>query len=262
MLLWRKDRSVLTHVSNYKHSHLIPAAFESSSQEILIRLQDVNVVVLNQTRIRQPSDSSSVRWDEPCIMYAAQFNVPWVRVPAIARARCILCLPTMQFLHIYTCLLNDPVRSKRKILWDYRNWRWQFYSHNPIPWVVQLISINRIWNLVIGEGFHSANKIQLCKNRWNLNAELQTWDTGGSRQRGGNLDSVELWWEISQNQWPRKSFVKIHPRMTPLRLCLCMFSESGKKLLGTFCNVSDFICLAVSELGWWRQWCKGYLCCG
>ena len=150
----------------------------------------------------------------------------------------------------------------KKMYRDYRNWRWQFYSHNPIPWVVQLISINRIWNLVIGEGFHSANKIQLCKNRWNLNAELQTWDTGGSRQRGGNLDSVELWWEISQNQWPRKSFVKIHPRMTPLRLCLCMFSESGKKLLGTFCNVSDFICLAVSELGWWRQWCKGYLCCG
>ena len=64
---------------------------------------------------------------------------------------------------------------------DYRNWRWQFYSHNPIPWVVQLISINRIWNLVIGEGFHSANKIQLCKNRWNLNAELQTWDTGGEQ---------------------------------------------------------------------------------
>ena len=57
-LLWRKDGSVLTHVSNDKHSHLIPAAFESSSQEILIRLQDVNVVVLNQTRIRQPSDSS------------------------------------------------------------------------------------------------------------------------------------------------------------------------------------------------------------
>lgn len=181
MLLWRKDGSVLTHVSNDKHSHLIPAAFESSSQEILIRLQDVNVVVLNQTRIRQPSDSSSVRWDEPCIMYAAQFNVPWVRVPAIARARCILCLPTMQFLHIYTCLLNDPVRSKRKVYRDYRNWRWQFYSHNPIPWVVQLISINRIWNLVIGEGFHSANKIQLCKNRWNLNAELQTWDTGGEQ---------------------------------------------------------------------------------
>ena len=150
--------------------------------------------------------------------------------------------------------------------WDYRNRRWQFYSHNPIPWVVQLISINRIWNLVIGEGFHSANKIQLCKNRWNLNAELQTWDTGGSRQRGGNLDSAELWWEISQNQWPRKSFVKIHPRMTPLRLCLCMFCESDKKLLGTFCNVSECLISSVwldlSWLGWWRQWCKGYLCCG
>lgn len=45
-------------------------------------------------------------------MYAAQFNVPWERVPEIARARCILCLPTMQFLHTYTCLLNDPVRCK------------------------------------------------------------------------------------------------------------------------------------------------------
>ncbi len=218
MLLWRKDGSGWP---TFQMTNTYISSPQLSREEFLIRLQDVNVVVLNQTRIRQPSDSSSVRWDEPCIMYAAQFNVPWVRVPAIARARCILCLPTMQFLHIYTCLLNDPVRSKRKMYRDYRNWRWQFYSHNPIPWVVQLISINRIWNLVIGEGFHSANKIQLCKNRWNLNAELQTWDTGGSRQRGGNLDSAELWWEISQNQWPRKSFVKIHPRMTPLRLSVC-----------------------------------------
>ena len=92
-------------------------------------------------------------------------------------------------------------------------------------WVVKLISINRIWDLVIGEGFYSANRIQLCKNRWNLNAELQTWDTGGQQAARWKLGFVELWWEISQNQWPRKSFVKIHPRMTPLRqwqsLCIC-----------------------------------------
>ena len=47
-------------------------------------------------------------------MYAAQFNVPWDPVPGIARARCVLCLPTMQFLHTYTRLLNDPVLWKQK----------------------------------------------------------------------------------------------------------------------------------------------------
>ena len=106
------DGSAVTHVSNDKQS-LIPCS-PIFRYNMLQQYRDVNVVVLNQTWIHQPSDSSSLRWDEACIMYAAQFNVPWDPVPGIARARCVLCLPTMQFLHTYICLLNDPVLWKQK----------------------------------------------------------------------------------------------------------------------------------------------------
>ena len=51
---------------------------------------------------------------------------------------------------------------------------------------MKLISINRISNLVIGQGFFSANNF--CKNSWNLNTELQTWDTGGAAG-----SEVETW---------------------------------------------------------------------
>ena len=97
MLLWLKQGCGLTHVSNDKYCSFSKLSMQ---HEICKKLHcDVNVVVLKQTLIRQPSDSSPVWWDEQCIMYAAQFNVP--RVPAIARTRCIfLCLPTMQFLHL------------------------------------------------------------------------------------------------------------------------------------------------------------------
>ena len=113
--------------------------------------------------------------------------------------------------------------------------------------VVKLISINRIWSLVIGPGFYSANKIWFCKNSWNLNTELQTWDTGGSGQRGGNLDSVEIWWDISQNQWPRKSFVKLHPRMTPLRPPSVWVLWMWQKASG---NILQCVWFHLSECCW------------
>ena len=133
-----------------------------------------------------------------------------------------------------------------------------FISTIPSSLVVKLISINKIWNLVIGQGFYSANKIWLCKNSWNLNTKLQTWDT-----RGAARWKLGFWGNMMRNQ--SKSVTKRKVSSNSILAWFCrqsLFCECDKKLLGTFCNVSDFICLAVSKLVWWRQWFKGYLCCG
>ena len=83
-----------------------------------------------------------------------------------------------------------------------------FISTIPSSLVVKLISINKIWNLVIGQGFYSANKIWLCKNSWNLNTKLQTWDT-----RGAARWKLGFWGIMMRNQ--SKSVTKKKFHQTP-----------------------------------------------
>ena len=128
--------------------------------------------------------------------------------------------------------------------------------------VVKLISINRIWSSLLAQVSIQQTKFNFVKiaETWTLSCKPETRGEAGSE--------VETWilWKYDEKSVKISDQEKVSSNFILAWLLSARrqsgFCECDKKLLGTFCNVSDFICLTFAEFVWWRQWFKGYLCCG
>ena len=148
-MFWRKQGSGLTHVSNDKYY---------SSPQLSMQQEICKKLHLRCEHCGSESDLDSPDlWFITSRMRRVMYNVCSTVQCTLSARICQDQVYFMPLCHATFTLAFCMIQNRK--MFRLLIFRMTVLLAQSLLWVVRLISINRIWSLVIGPGFYSANKI-------------------------------------------------------------------------------------------------------